>query len=465
MNVNGFTRLAVAACCALAAFSPRPADAGFDPAIGNYLNPDSVGWGLDVQRIGDFIFVLWFTYRPDGSPIWYLSAAELDGMNWTASIDEFHWNAAKTATPTTVGNMTLMWSDTENATFSWTLNGVSGELPVAFLAFDTGLTTVNHTGHYVAREELGWGASLLSQGDTSAMFLYFYDANGNPVWLLGVDGTPAMQQDFLLNYFEGPGLCPSCIAKKKPGAEVGKVFTQVVVEVRFISIQENFLEEIGVDFMDSQTIGGLTQLPSSVNPNTPLGVAPLGAIDVPQDDGFNDGPYQTINALTPSPNMFTLAEMDFFRGPTKLHMDPQVLVNPTVCNDNLILDIHIAKPGQTGYPQPTFEGKPLNFSLGGEVQPAHYGVSKVGDKSASINLQATFSDGTIAGINIIVSIPDPGSIIIGGLLSNQVTQTNTVPFLSEIPVLGSLFKRKAYKASNSELQILVCAHIVEETAG
>jgi len=468
MSIKGLSRFAAAACLSLAVFLPRPADAGFDPAIGNYLNPDSVGWGLDVQRIGDIIFVLWFTYRPDGSPVWYLSAAELDGMSWTASVEEYQWTpTAKTATPTTVGNMSLVWTDAENATFSWTLNGVSGgPIPMAFLHFDEGLTTADHTGHYVAPEELGWGASLLTQGDTTAMFLYFYDGNGDAVWMLGVDSTPGMQSDFAMNHLSGPGLCPSCIAGKAPGEVNAKVFPVVTVETRFISVYENFLEDIGVDFRSLRRLGGLTTLPGTTNSNSPLGKDPFGAIDVPEDGGSNNGPYTTLNPLTPSSLILTLEERMFFERRTKMAVDPGIFVHPPFCEGDLD-EIHVEIPeqGSTGYSQPEINGEPVNFSLNDMTAPSHVGISKVGDKTVVVSWQASFSDGTIAGFNIMTTVPLPGTVIIGGLESNEVTQTETVPFLHDIPVLGELFKRKAMRNTNTELMIFVCARITDVAEG
>jgi len=64
--------------------------------------------------------------------------------------------------------------------------------------------------------------------------------------------------------------------------------------------------------------------------------------------------------------------------------------------------------------------------------------------------------------NTTVELPSGGTIMISGLLQNDVTDTiRGVPFLKDIPVLGALFRSKAFLREESELVISVTAYLVK----
>lgn len=101
-----------------------------------WWNANESGWGLNiVQHASRNIFAVWFTYGPGGKPAWYV----IPGGTWTsattftapmystsgpaASEATFDQSRVKT---TLVGTATLTFSDASNATFAYTVNGVSG---------------------------------------------------------------------------------------------------------------------------------------------------------------------------------------------------------------------------------------------------------------------------------------------------------------------------------------------------
>jgi pilus assembly protein CpaC len=64
--------------------------------------------------------------------------------------------------------------------------------------------------------------------------------------------------------------------------------------------------------------------------------------------------------------------------------------------------------------------------------------------------------------NTTVELPSGGTIMISGLLENDVTDTiRGVPFLKDIPVLGALFRSKAFLREETELVISVTAYLVK----
>ena len=65
-----------------------------------------------------------------------------------------------------------------------------------------------------------------------------------------------------------------------------------------------------------------------------------------------------------------------------------------------------------------------------------------------------------------VEMRDGESFAIAGLLQDEFTDVNgQVPWLGDIPVLGALFRSAEYQRSQSELVIIVSAHLVTPTRG
>lgn len=65
-------------------------------------------------------------------------------------------------------------------------------------------------------------------------------------------------------------------------------------------------------------------------------------------------------------------------------------------------------------------------------------------------------------INTEVTVPDKSTVVIGGLISDNTTRTTSgVPFLSDIPVIGYLFKDTKKNKERDELIIMIQPTVVE----
>jgi len=63
----------------------------------------------------------------------------------------------------------------------------------------------------------------------------------------------------------------------------------------------------------------------------------------------------------------------------------------------------------------------------------------------------------------VVVVPDGQTAVIGGLMENNKTQSDSkIPLLGDIPLLGNLFKRKVKETIKTELIIFLTPHIVAE---
>ena len=98
-----------------------------------------------------------------------------------------------------------------------------------------------------------------------------------------------------------------------------------------------------------------------------------------------------------------------------------------------------------------------------EVNPE---VSAV-DSTVNIQVQGTSVPGfKVRRAKTTVELRDGESFAIAGLLSDNYQSTiNSMPFVSEIPILGTLFRSPSFKKDQTELVILVTPHLAKPTRG
>lgn len=163
------------------------------------------GWGINVAHQGDVIFATWFTYDWTGKA-WWLSLtaypagdATYAGTLYQTSGPPFNvlpfYPGAVHATP--AGTATLTFSDTNNATFAYVVNGISQTKsitrqifgPVATCAWNAqpvlGFATNFQDLWWAAPQgvESGWGINLIQQGSTIFATWFTYGIDGAPLWL------------------------------------------------------------------------------------------------------------------------------------------------------------------------------------------------------------------------------------------------------------------------------------------
>jgi alpha-tubulin suppressor-like RCC1 family protein len=106
------------------------------------------GWGVNITHQGNILFATWFTYDASGRGLWLVMS---DGRStgpgtWSGTLyrttgPAFNapWNAAL-VTATAVGNAVFSFSDADNATFTYTLNGITQSKPITRQVFSSPVT-------------------------------------------------------------------------------------------------------------------------------------------------------------------------------------------------------------------------------------------------------------------------------------------------------------------------------------
>ncbi len=169
-----------------------------DELSGLWWNPAESGWGIHfVQRHGN-IFASWFTYDDKGNPIWYTvpnCVMPSSGLSCAGTVYQvkgplfFSVDFDPSLRVTTaVGNMSVSFADTNNATMSFTVNGISRTVSITREMFSTSMggPAIDYTDMWWTPSEPGWGAAITQQADTIFVAWYVYnpDMSGNPIWFV-----------------------------------------------------------------------------------------------------------------------------------------------------------------------------------------------------------------------------------------------------------------------------------------
>jgi type II secretory pathway component GspD/PulD (secretin) len=295
----------------------------------------------------------------------------------------------------------------------------------------------------------------------------------------------------------------------------------VTVEARFVDVQDNFLEEIGIDLINQpdqpqypppgyppDTFGTINRPLSTTSGPTDMNVGynfTSRAGDFNQRMGYQNllstplgsvagNPFQITNTGGLSlqwnylHNYQMQAVMDAVRKKQKARQinAPRVQVfngqrahmmvvrqrayiqgvevnqtgvipvlNPVVgiLNTGSILEVRPTVSYDKKYV--TLEVKPTLAIEGASRTPAPVTLA-AGNTSIAIELPVI----TIQKIRSTVTIPDGGTVLIGGLKNFQETETESgVPFMVDIPVVKNLFRRQGFTNLKRSLVVLLKVHV------
>jgi len=181
------------------------------------------GWGLNVTHQGDALFVTWFTYDLDGSPLWFVmdNMQKVGNNQYFGNVYRTHsspfsaYDGSKFAA-TLAGTATLSFSDANTGTFQYTIDGVAATKPITKFLYSspvptcaTGAGTGGNTVSYQdmlwkspAGSENGWGVNVTHQGDTLFATWFTYGADGSFVWFVMDNAVKTAQGVYSGNVYQ-----------------------------------------------------------------------------------------------------------------------------------------------------------------------------------------------------------------------------------------------------------------------
>jgi IgA peptidase M64 len=165
------------------------------------------GWGINFAHQEDTIFATWFTYNAAGNPWWLvMTATKGAGNDYFGTLYETHGPAFSAVpfdpaqvTLSAVGSGTLTFTDIDNGTFAYTVNGISqtkaitrqifsNPAPTCTFGLQTNLRLATNYQDlwwaWPAGSESGWGVSIAHQGNIIFAAWYTYDQGGAPLWMV-----------------------------------------------------------------------------------------------------------------------------------------------------------------------------------------------------------------------------------------------------------------------------------------
>ncbi|HSN19694.1 MAG TPA: hypothetical protein VLS49_03405 [Usitatibacter sp.] len=179
------------------------------------------GWGVNLTQQGDIVFATWFTYDTDGSGMWLVMSRgdkvadnKYSGTLYRTtgpSFDAAPFDPSR-VTVTPVGSATFAFTDANNGTFAYTVNGITHAKNITRQVFATpaptcfegtaapGSSPIYGTGTSAgpnyqdlwwrspAGSESGWGVNITHQGNILFATWFTYDASGKGMWLVMSDG-------------------------------------------------------------------------------------------------------------------------------------------------------------------------------------------------------------------------------------------------------------------------------------
>jgi len=181
------------------------------------------GWGLNVTHQGDALFVTWFTYNLDGSPLWFVmdNMQKVGNNQYFGNVYRTHsspfsaYDGSKFAA-TLAGTATLSFSDANTGNFQYTIDGVAASKPITKFLYSspvptcaTGAGTGGNTVSYQdmwwkspAQSENGWGVNVTHQGDTLFATWFTYGADGSFVWFVMDNAVKTAQGVYSGNVYQ-----------------------------------------------------------------------------------------------------------------------------------------------------------------------------------------------------------------------------------------------------------------------
>ncbi len=229
---------------------------------------------------------------------------------------------------------------------------------------------------------------------------------------------------------------------------------QVMLEVKVAEVSKVLLERLGVNFNATATTSGLTYgiLSSLFSGNGVFGVTAQNGNRLSVDANKSD----TLVKVLAEPNIIAMSgqEASFLAG-GRLFI-PVVESASAGVVPSLTLQEREYGVGVKFTPT-VLDGGRINLKVAPEVSDIGKGTSfKVG------GIETILPNFTTNHVQTTVQLMDGQSLAIAGLIKNNVGEVvSRVPLLSEIPILGALFRSSEFQNNRTELVFLITPHLVK----
>jgi MSHA type pilus biogenesis protein MshL len=231
------------------------------------------------------------------------------------------------------------------------------------------------------------------------------------------------------------------------------VHRQVVIEAKVVEIQLKNSSQFGVNWtavagqalkleQPFTTTGGFQITATSKEINATINaLATEGYVNVLSNP--------TISTLNNQPAIIRVGTQDIFFS-TTTQVDPrtgtivQTAITPSAINEGVVLDVT---------PQISDDGIIIMNVHPSVTSRTGQATSPQGDTVPIVDVRET---------DTVVRVREGGTVMIGGLISDQVTENESkVPILSNLPLVGGLFRSTTRQTNKTDLVILLTPKILD----
>jgi general secretion pathway protein D len=314
----------------------------------------------------------------------------------------------------------------------------------------------------------GGGNAFRAQGSSSSSsqssYTYSRNSTGQIVPTIDPTGTVTVIPDLNTNSILVVTTPETAQIIKDVIARLDKIPQQVEIQTEIVEATLDASSKLGVEWKFAQSLAKIGKDPTAVGTGgTSLGVASGNAAT-----GAIPGFTYTIASKNLSFYLSALQTDSKF----KVLSTPRILTTNNVqAQINVSQSIPYVTSVQTDSAgNPTYSYSFLNVGIILTVQPR---ITSGGMVTLDVDQTANELQGyqTIGNTEApivnqreaqsTVSVRDGETIILGGIISQQVTATvNKVPLLGDIPILGNLFKSTTRDKTRTELLVFMTPHVI-----
>ena len=228
---------------------------------GLWYDPTHNGHGFSIEPIANsnLYFIVFYTYKADGTPEWYTSLATLENGILNVNMDDdtlqrfnydFSVNPTGQATPliidTSIGTNKLsinfntnqllnagdcidhIGNNPNTAMATWQLGTQQGAWCIEPIIDQSNYPNPDFGATWwTGNDDDGWGLSLAFSGNTIVIVVYYYDAEGQPRWVLGQTSGFTKGEEITVNMLEFHGYAREAQASELSTIQAGTLTLKI----------------------------------------------------------------------------------------------------------------------------------------------------------------------------------------------------------------------------------------------
>jgi len=236
---------------------------------------------------------------------------------------------------------------------------------------------------------------------------------------------------------------------------------QVLIEARFVEAGETFNHTLGGKLnYTGPTIG-------VANGNAVRGNISGGSVNLPAAASFGGLTMNLFNAASTEILKMELAAAAT-DGTTKNIASPRVVTgDKTPATIESGVEVPYLQASSSGATSVAFKKAVLSLVVTPQITPEDSVTMKVSVTQDSVgNIYAGVPSINTKKVDTQVLVENGGTVVIGGVYTqDESDSTSAVPGLSDIPVMGWLFKQNALVKAKKELLVFITPKILKDTLG